>query len=152
MEIDEKTIFCTNQVKILRITIDSKLKFDAFVKSLYVKPNRSASACSRVAGYLQQPQERLLYNSFVMLNFKYCPLIWMRLFAYLLIRSNQNAIYVQNLRRLMMEIYKMLHHLNPPFISEFFSEKRDQISSQNKWHSLAPLHIHDDCWHEIHKV
>ena len=33
-----------------------------------------------------------------------------------------------------------------------FSEKRDQVSSQDKWHSLAPQHIHDDFWQEVHKL
>ena len=76
LEIDEKIIPSTNQVKLLGITIDAKLKFDTHVESLCVKANRSVSAFSRVASYLQQPLKRLLYNSFVMANFKYCPLIW----------------------------------------------------------------------------
>ena len=77
LEIDEKIIPSTNQDKLLGITIDAKLKFDTHVESLCVKANRSVSAFSRVASYLQQSQKRLLYNSFAMSNFKYCPLIWM---------------------------------------------------------------------------
>ena len=76
LEIDEK-IPSTNQVKLLGVTNDAKLKFDTHVESLCVKANRSVSAFSMVASYLQQSQKRLLYNSFVMSNFKYCPLIWM---------------------------------------------------------------------------
>ena len=44
-------------------------------------------------------------------------------FTDLLIRSIESTIHVQNLQRLMMEIYKTLHHLNPLFISEFFQRK-----------------------------
>ena len=69
LEIDENIIICTNQVKMLGITIDFKLKFDTHVKSLCVRANMSVSALSRVAGYLQQPQKRLLYNS--ILTFKH---------------------------------------------------------------------------------
>ena len=86
-----------------------------------------------------------------MSNFKYCPLIWMFCgnvtnnkindiqkqalrvsfndydapFADPLVRSNETTVHLQDLHRLMIKIYKTLHHLN-------FSEKRDQISSQNK--------------------
>ena len=77
LEIDEKIIICTNLVKMLGTTTDSNLKFDTYVKSLCIRANMSVSAFSRVAGYLQQPQKMLLYNSFIMSNFRYCPLIWM---------------------------------------------------------------------------
>ena len=59
LEIDEKIIPSTNQVKLLGITIDAKLKFDT--QSYCVKANRT-SAFPRVASYLQQSQKRLLYN------------------------------------------------------------------------------------------
>ena len=52
LEIDEKIIPSTNQVELLGITIDAKLKFDTHVESLCVKVNRSVSAFSRVARYL----------------------------------------------------------------------------------------------------
>ena len=73
MEIDDKAVLSTSKVKLYGITIDLRLNFDAHVKSLCVKPNRSVSDFSRFAGYLQQPQRKLLYNSLIMSNFKYRP-------------------------------------------------------------------------------
>ena len=164
LEINEKIIPSTNQVKLLGITIDAKLKFDTHVESLCVKANRSVSAFSRVARYLQQPQKRLLYNSFVMSNFKYCPLIWMFCgkgannkinkihkralsvlfdnhnapFADLLVRSNEKTVHVQNLQRLMIEIYKTLHHENPLFLSELFQRREIRYNLRIKDTILLP--------------
>ena len=45
-EIDEKIIPSTNQVNLLGITIDAKLKFDTHVESLCAKAKRSVSAFS----------------------------------------------------------------------------------------------------------
>ena len=130
LEIDDKIIPPTSQVKMLGVKIDAKLKFSAHGEASCVKASRSVSAFSRVARYLQQPQKKLLYNSFIMANFKYCPLIWMfcgkgannkinRIhkralcvlfddhdtpFAELLVRSNERTVHVRNLQRLMIEI------------------------------------------------
>ena len=126
--------------------------------------NRSVSAFSRVARYLQQPQKRLLYNSFVMSIFKYCPLIWMFCgkgannkinkiykralrvlfddhnapFADLLVRSNEKTVHVQNLQRLMIEIYKTLHHENPLFLSELFQRREIRYNLRIKDTVLLP--------------
>ena len=39
--------------------------------------NNKTSAFSRVAEYLDQDKKRILYNTFIMSNFNYCPLILM---------------------------------------------------------------------------
>ena len=39
--------------------------------------NNKASAFSRVAEYLDQDKRLILYNTFIMSDFNYCPLIWM---------------------------------------------------------------------------
>ena len=74
---NDKTIHLTDKVKLLGVTIDSKLKFDDHVKALSKKANRKVSAFSRVAPYLNQEKDKILYNTFIMSNFNYCPLIWM---------------------------------------------------------------------------
>ena len=54
-----------------------KLKLDEHVKSLCIKAKRNISALSRVAKIIDKPKCKLLYNSFVISNFRYSPLIWM---------------------------------------------------------------------------
>ena len=77
MEIDEMVITTVDKVKLLGVIIDSMLKFDDHIKSLSLKANRNISALSRVAEVIDPPKCKLLYNSFVMSNFRYSPLIWM---------------------------------------------------------------------------
>ena len=88
-----------------------------------LKANRNISALSRVAKIIDPPKCKLLYNSFVMSNFRYSPLIWMfcgktankkinrahkralRIllkdydapFDKLLVKNEEKAIHVQNL-------------------------------------------------------
>ena len=76
-EIDKKPIPATSTVKLLGITIDCQLKFSEHVNTLCKKANNKTSAFLRVAEYLDQDKRSILYNTFIMSNFNYCPLIWM---------------------------------------------------------------------------
>ena len=44
-------------------------------------------------------------------------------FADLLVRNDEKTVHVQNLQRLMVEIYKTLNHENPLFLSEQFRRR-----------------------------
>ena len=77
IEIEKMVITTVDKVKLLGVANDSKLKFDEHIKSLRLKANRNTSALSRVAKIVDQPNYKLLYNSFVMSNLRYSPLIWM---------------------------------------------------------------------------
>ncbi len=84
-----------------------------------------------------------------MSNFNYCPLIWMfcsktsnksinraheralrvlyqefeSCFEELLSRHGDVKIHVKNLQKLLVEVYKTLHHLNPSYLWENFQTK-----------------------------
>ena len=77
MNINGEAITTSKEVKLLGITIDSKLNFKSHVKALCVKTNRKVSAFARVARYLDLQKVKLLYQSFAASTFKYCPLIWL---------------------------------------------------------------------------
>ena len=149
LEIDEMVITTVRQVKLLGVIIDSKLEFDDHVKFLCLKANRNVNVLSRAAKVIDSPKCKLLYNSFVMPNFRYCPLIWMfcgraankeinRLhkralrillqdydasFNELLIRNEEKTVHVQNLQKLMIEVNKPLNHENPSFLWDLFTRK-----------------------------
>ena len=131
-----------SSVKLLGITIDSKLKFDQHVAKLCQKANNKISAFSRVSHYLNEKQSRFLYNSFIMSQFNYCPLIWIfcgkvanndlnrthkralrilfndytSTFNELLHRGNECTIHQKNLQKLMLEVYNSLTQQNPSFL------------------------------------
>ncbi len=77
LEINDQIIPLTEKVKLLGVTIDSQLKFDEHVKALCKNTNKKVSAFSCVAPYLNNEKGKILYNTFIMSNFNYCPLIWM---------------------------------------------------------------------------
>ena len=149
MEINGATVCPSASVKLLGITIDAGLKFDQHVKTLCQKVNKNVKAFSRVAKLLDLDKEKLLYNSLLLSNFNYCPLIWIfcekqcnkeinrvhkralrtllgdyeSTFEYLLTKNNEIAIHMKNLQKLMTEIYKSLNHESPSFMGEFFVQR-----------------------------
>ena len=122
--------------------MDSKLKLDEHVKSFCLEANRNISDLSRVAKIIDKPKCYLLYNSFVMSNFRYSPLIWMfcgktaknemnrvhkralrvvlrdydASFDELLVENEEKNIHAGNLQMLIIEVYKSLNHQNPSFL------------------------------------
>ena len=106
------------------------------------------SAFSRVSSNLNEKQSFLLYNSFKMSQFNYCPLIWMfcgkaanndlnhthkrvlqilfndytSTFNELLHRGNECTIHQKNLQKLMLEVYNSLAQQNPSFLWDMFKE------------------------------
>ena len=142
LDIGNVSIDVVSSVKLLGITIDSKLKFDQHVAKLCQKSNNKISAFSRVSHHLNEKQSRLLYNSFIMSQFNYCPLIWMfcgkvanndlnrthkralrillndytSTFNELLHRGNECTIHQKNLQKLMLEVYNSLTQQNPSFL------------------------------------
>ena len=114
-----------------------------------MKANRKSSAFPRVAKYVDIQKAKLLYQSFIASMLKYCSLLWIfcgktandsidrvhkralrilfddheSTFEALLAKNGETNIYTQNLRMLMIEIYKTLNNTNPPFMHEYFIGK-----------------------------
>ena len=77
LSIDDQIINQCQQVKLLGVRIDSKMKFDKHILELCGKVNKKVSAFSRLRHYLDDTKAKLLCNTTVLANFNYCPLIWM---------------------------------------------------------------------------
>ena len=154
LDIGNVSIDVVSSVKLLGITIDSKLKSDQHVAKLCQRANNKISAFSRISHYLNEKQSRLLYNSFIMSQFNYCPLIWMfcgkvaindlnrthkralrillndytSTFNELLHRVNECTIHQKNLQKLMLEVYNSLTQQNPSFLWDMFHEKDNKYN------------------------
>ena len=136
----------TRSVKLLGITVDDELKFEKNVKTLCQKVCKIVSAFSTVVPYMDEKKRKILYHTFIMSNFNYCPLIWMcrgkhqnkeidrvhkkalRIlfndytsnFKELLQKIGSDRIHEKNLQNLMIEKFKCLSHENPSFICNLF--------------------------------
>ena len=134
------------QVKLLGVDINNLLKFDAHIKELCRKVNQKVHAFGRLGPFLGEQKAMLLFNSVIMSNLSYCPLIWLfcskganneinrthkralralngdyeSTFEELLDKDKSLTIHKNNLQRLMVEIYKTINHLNPVYMWEFF--------------------------------
>ena len=63
--------------RLLGVTLDSKLNFDACVAKLFVKADKRLYALARVSNYIDTKKVKLIMWYFIMSHFIYCPLIWM---------------------------------------------------------------------------
>ena len=71
--VDQNIKLC-QQVKLLGVTIDSRLNFDKHILELCRKVNKKMNAFSRIRNYLVNKADILCKK--VLANFNYCPLIW----------------------------------------------------------------------------
>ena len=136
-------------IKVLGVYIDRKLHFNTHVKSLCSKANSKIRALYRLRSYLDSTQKLMLYNSFIMSSFYYCPVIWMfcgkttndevnsvqqralqtlyndfnSSYQDLLDKGSHLTIHEINKRYLLIEVYKCINKENPPFLNGIFKSK-----------------------------
>ena len=77
LNIDVKNSRSKTSVLLLGIIIDWKLNFNEHVKLLCAKANAKVKVLYRLRSKLDPRQKLMLYNSFLMSNLNYCPIIWM---------------------------------------------------------------------------
>ena len=155
----------SDTVKLLGVIIDSKLRFNEHVKIICQKTNNKVKAFSRVVRYWEPQKAGLLYNSFILTNFNYCPLIWMfcgkttndkvnsvhegvprvllndytSSFEELLHRKEEVRIHDKNLQKLMLEVYRCMTSANPSFLWEFFNKKEKVFPYSLRINNLLQL-------------
>ena len=76
LNVNDKIASCSNEVKLLGITIDNKLKFKKHIKDICKKASYKLHALRRI-GYLTAEKARILSNAFIDNQFDYAALIWM---------------------------------------------------------------------------
>ena len=64
-------------VKILGVVIDDRLNFNEHVSLCCTKAARQLNALARISKYLDFKSKTIIYDSFILSNFNYCPLAWL---------------------------------------------------------------------------
>ena len=64
------------EVTVLGVTMDDRLCFSQHISSCCKKAARQLNALARISKHLNINSRRVIYNSFIMSNFSYCPLVW----------------------------------------------------------------------------
>ena len=66
-----------DEVNLLGIKLDNKLKFTEHVSTICNKARRKLTVLNRLGKYISMEKKRTLYKTFIESQFNYCPLIWM---------------------------------------------------------------------------
>ena len=69
-------IQCEETVKLLGVTFDYMLNFEAHIANICKKAARQINVLLRLSNVLNQETKILIYKSFIYSNFNYCPLVW----------------------------------------------------------------------------
>ena len=152
LNIEGKFCHSSTSVLLLGIIIDWKLNFNDHVKHICSKANARVKALYRLRSILSLQQKLVLFNSFLLSSFNYCPIIWMFYgktsndtinsahkralralyndftsnYRELLNRGNRFMIHEENKRRLLIEVFKCIKGENPPLLNGLFTRKENQ--------------------------
>ena len=155
--IENKKIMNSSEKKLLGVYFDNKLNFNYHLRKLCKKASQKLHALTRLSSFMSVKQRQIIMNAFINSQFSYCPLIWMchsrtintqinkiheralrivyndqvSSFDELLIKSDSVTIHNRNLQLLVTEIYKALHNLSSPLMSELFKIKDSKRNFRN---------------------
>ncbi len=149
--IENITVTARSTVKALGVTFDDKLNFNDHVTEICRKAARQVNVLKRLHKSLTMETRLIIYRSFILSNFNYCPLVWhfcgikntrkmekiqeraLR-FVYrdftssyddLLSKGNIEMLYIKRLKSMATEVYKTLHNLNPKYMQSLIEVKTD---------------------------
>ena len=136
-------------IDILGVTFDSKLNFNEHVNKMCVRASRQVSALQRLANVLDFPSRKMIYQTFILANFNYCPIVWfftskasidkikkiqqraLRFvlkdytseYDILLRKAEVVSIRVMTIKYIAIEIYKILNDKSPVYLKEIVQKK-----------------------------
>ena len=137
---------CDN-IKVLGVTLDSKMSFTPHINSICTRASRQINALRRLSRFLNTETRLSIYKSFIFANFTYSPVPWLFCgiknslkleklqerairFVYndysspykdLLSQANLLPLSIYRLRFMAIEVYKCFHDLNPAYVNEMFT-------------------------------
>ena len=150
---DGTSLMSETEVTVLGVTMDDKLCFSQHISVCCKKAARQLNALAQISKHLNINSRRAIYNSFIMSNFNYCPLVrhfcgqvnnqklekiheralrilfadYNSSYTQLLGRAGTTTLIIQRLRLIALTVFKSLHGLNPPCLNDMFTPKRCHI-------------------------
>ena len=165
ISIDENTsITSESNVKALGVIIDSKLNFSDHVSAVCKKAARQLNALARISRFLNPSSKMILYKSFVMSNFDYCPVVWhfcgkvnngklekiqeraLRIlyrdyisdYDSLISKSRTEKILTTRLKKILIEVFKTLKKTNPPYLHSLFTTNETEYDLRRDISLIQP--------------
>ena len=135
--------------KVLRIHIDDKLKLDVHFSELCKRASRHLNAISCVSKFLDE-KCRISLHSFILSHFHYCNIVWhtcdtentikiqkiqkralrviLNDYDELLDKIDQPLMYISRLKNIVLETFKSVHKINPPFMQDLLEVKENEYN------------------------
>ena len=130
VKLERDIVWEINDVKLLGITLNNKLKFDKHVFNICSKGNRKLSALTRVAKFFKK--RLIAFKALTEAQFKYCLLVWM--FHGRQIKDKINKLHERALR--------IVHNDSITSFEEFLVKDKTSTIHQNI-QSLAQVTLID---------
>jgi hypothetical protein len=136
------------KVKLLGITIDKKLTFDTYVENICRNASKQLNVLKRFSKILGQKQKLRVFQSFIVSNFNYCPVVWnfcskgraqliekiqerglryvynSQLSYYDLLKiSNRETMCNMRLKKIAIYVYKCINKISPAYLHDVFKVK-----------------------------
>ena len=140
--ISNTDIQCEDNVTLLGVNIDFLLKFDSHVTDICKKASKQLAVLKRIGKFLTKQGRMIIYNSFILSNFNYCPVIWhfcgknstakmekiqeraLRFvtedydspISDILVQTKSKLLHVSRLNVIANEAFKILHKDSPEYL------------------------------------
>ena len=76
ISVDGNTIISANEINVLGVTLDDKLKFNSHVQSLCFRASRQINSFKRIAKYLNVERRLTVLKSYTLLLSGYLDILW----------------------------------------------------------------------------
>lgn len=153
-----------HSAKLLGIIIDDKLNFDEHIRTICNKAARQLNALCRIKRFISVSQRQLLYQSFILSNFNFCPIVWhfcsaknshkienvqkralkfllddnVSSYETLLSISGMKTLFLQSIRLIAIEVFKSVNGYNPIFMTSMFLRKHNQYDFRDNFKLILP--------------
>ena len=140
---------------------------------LCIKAARQSNSLQRIAKYLNQNTKKIVFNSFILSNFNYCPLVWhicsikntqkvekiherglhiilndyQSDYKAVLESSGRELMYISRLKKLAMFVYKSYNNTSLGLTNDIFNKK--DIPYNLRDNSNHHHHHHHHYFHHI---
>lgn len=142
----------TTNVKLLGVTFDNDLYFNSQINDVCKQAGRQLSVLQRFSNVLSEKNKMLIFQSFILSQLRYCPLIWhfskkgkmktmekiqeraLRFvfkdshstYQELLLKGERQSLFRERQKLFCVQVYKILNHLSPSYLNELL-ELKDNI-------------------------
>ena len=152
-------------MKLLGVEIDDKLSFSQHISTICAKAGRQLNALARLRHVLNTKTKMIIFNSFIVCHFNYCPLVWhhcskdsmtkmekvqergLRIvfndnissYEELLAKANKKTLYVERLKKIALLVFKCTNNDGPSVLHNLFDKKELKYNFRDSNRINQPL-------------